>query len=1436
MKKRFTLLFAALLAFVGVAKADFTLSYKQQTGFWGDAITEYPSEIGTLITENSISGAEVHSLDQEIDVVANGDVVVTFMHVDGAHKQHLLGVVLKGGNGAVVKAEYHYGTAAGSSSDNTYTLSGVEAGTYTLSFYVTNNGGDNVNRFGGNITVTGAKIHAASGVVTSIEDLSNDKLYTIVPKDITRGAMYATSTSVNLDACGGTRGNAANSSVAIDGTQTEQQFAIYKHNEVMYLYSVGAGKFVSDISGNLFPLVETPRHNIALEVSAEAGYFIIKAKGSEFINVSTGHAAGCVAGWNSVDDGNKLQITEVAAMPEATLTQLKDAFAAAEAALLPEVSTEAAPRYYTIGSYDRGGFLTNMGSGKGVEHVTATTNSLWYFTKANDNGGVYICNKNGGYLDADKKVSDNKAVWYVLSNGVNLQGAVISSTKPISDGSCIDANNTNTGVGSYAPSATDWQGTTWVFVESNVVTYKFAYGDKVVAKEVIAAKGGAYPDYGLPYGLVAAQAKPEGVVDGDKEVAVDVSFSFPVSNENSTKAVMIGAHNSEAFLWRAKVDTITVQKNATADSENYYWAIYPTFAENSLNYTVTIKNLGTGRYITSTSADKKHEAGVVTLAEEGSVLTVESSNQFKLATGKYLSVNSSSVETVQYMGTWDSHGGTKNKFVDYPGLDADVKAAFIEKFAAFDALKEGEALSKLTAMKAQWDNVAVVVAPMSKAIEAGDFVKKADVVAATESMATVTTAVEPVLAYFNGDYKTTSDKVKTFFGKLEEESEAHTALAAAIAIFEDVAAVTTVAELETKVADVNTVYDAQYAPYDLSEVKEEFSFQAEMFSYYGDDEDLKVFGGLRNTWNSVNSFNEQILEKITADELVLKGDVEYAMEAMEEADAKIESILAYYTETYKPTLDYAEAILDKYEEESDEYNSLAAVIEASKELTYVYNVESLKYNLADLKANPVYALYDIDAPIETGETGWVDITREGEHPVIENPAFKTLDGWVINQEIINGEVSEDFADEDAYNQHDAEWGVLEILPAADDMTGKKAVVNVKQWSYTEVGVTYRLSGKVYHKGATNAVFFIGENEVAIPEEEWITFDNAVDKFRDNYTVEIEFEAGSDYLPFGYSCEFESADAALYVSDLKLEKFGASTYTLRERFQEVYQGDMMQGVTGFSMLTNIEPYNMLEAMHPAYDVLYAEVDAIYGAMWEGVPTDTATVAKAIRSMEAMKADFDAVANYLMTDEYWNTTQDALGAIEGYMEESDVYAQLMEAYNAAKGVVYYEEEVDGKIEVMAKYYATFTSVADIEDALEALANALEDAEAKIPTGITLNKDEVVLEGEPTVQLTATVKGSETADKSVFWESDNEEVVAVDENGLVTVVGKIGTAYITAYSIHKRVYAECEVTVTALPTGIDGFEVKVETVIYDIHGRRVEKMEKGFYIVNGKKVLVK
>lgn len=135
-------------------------------------------------------------------------------------------------------------------------------------------------------------------------------------------------------------------------------------------------------------------------------------------------------------------------------------------AQLVETSTEDAPKYYLLGSFNRGGYLTNAGVGQTLSHVDIVDASYWYFEKANDNGGVYIVNKvkdgeNKVYASHNRQSSTTPEVWYILENGVNKFGVSISTTNPISGSSCIDANNHNKFVGSWAPNSGDWQGTTW---------------------------------------------------------------------------------------------------------------------------------------------------------------------------------------------------------------------------------------------------------------------------------------------------------------------------------------------------------------------------------------------------------------------------------------------------------------------------------------------------------------------------------------------------------------------------------------------------------------------------------------------------------------------------------------------------------------------------------------------------------------------------------------------------------------------------------------------------------------------------------------------------------------------------------------------------------------------------------------------------------------
>ena len=84
------------------------------------------------------------------------------------------------------------------------------------------------------------------------------------------------------------------------------------------------------------------------------------------------------------------------------------------------------------------------------------------------------------------------------------------------------------------------------------------------------------------------------------------------------------------------------------------------------------------------------------------------------------------------------------------------------------------------------------------------------------------------------------------------------------------------------------------------------------------------------------------------------------------------------------------------------------------------------------------------------------------------------------------------------------------------------------------------------------------------------------------------------------------------------------------------------------------------------------------------------------------------------------------------------------------------------------------------------------------VKLNKTSAEIGLNRTLQLTATVSPGKASDKTVLWKSSDESVAVVDENGLVTAVGR-GKATITARSVNGK-KAKCSLTVKNIkPTGI-------------------------------------
>lgn len=88
---------------------------------------------------------------------------------------------------------------------------------------------------------------------------------------------------------------------------------------------------------------------------------------------------------------------------------------------------------------------------------------------------------------------------------------------------------------------------------------------------------------------------------------------------------------------------------------------------------------------------------------------------------------------------------------------------------------------------------------------------------------------------------------------------------------------------------------------------------------------------------------------------------------------------------------------------------------------------------------------------------------------------------------------------------------------------------------------------------------------------------------------------------------------------------------------------------------------------------------------------------------------------------------------------------------------------------------------------------EVEEVLVTSVSLNCNELELELNETYQLEATVLPNNATNKTLFWESNDEDVVTVSTNGLVTAVGA-GTTYVVVQATDGSGYYDyCRVEVT-------------------------------------------
>ena len=114
------------------------------------------------------------------------------------------------------------------------------------------------------------------------------------------------------------------------------------------------------------------------------------------------------------------------------------------------------------------------------------------------------------------------------------------------------------------------------------------------------------------------------------------------------------------------------------------------------------------------------------------------------------------------------------------------------------------------------------------------------------------------------------------------------------------------------------------------------------------------------------------------------------------------------------------------------------------------------------------------------------------------------------------------------------------------------------------------------------------------------------------------------------------------------------------------------------------------------------------------------------------------------------------------------------------------------------------------------------------IEISQTEAELEEGKTLQLTATVLPENTTDNSVKWESEDETIATVDENGLVTAVSHGETVIKVTAQDGSSVIATCVLKVL-LPDGIAQISATDRQMqIYSLDGRRLNAFQKGVNIV--------
>lgn len=267
--------------------------------------TKYPDET-----------SDIHGASTKINTHA-GCLKVTLNYTGGSNRIDILGVDLANEAGDIVAQDYHFGFSGNSKENNVYTLSVEQEGTYTVRYWVTFC--TEANTSSGTITLN----HTASqNTVTSVEDLSNNAVYTL---KTSRGWLIYNEENPEV-----LSSTASYTNFATGNDNTACQWAIYKSEaNKYYMYNIGSGKFVgTSSSDSQIPFVDYPTNDITIVPSTVNAYpLIFSVDGTGTINHYNHNAVPGVANWgnsisNTDDAGSAHEVFKVGEIDETILATI----------------------------------------------------------------------------------------------------------------------------------------------------------------------------------------------------------------------------------------------------------------------------------------------------------------------------------------------------------------------------------------------------------------------------------------------------------------------------------------------------------------------------------------------------------------------------------------------------------------------------------------------------------------------------------------------------------------------------------------------------------------------------------------------------------------------------------------------------------------------------------------------------------------------------------------------------------------------------------------------------------------------------------------------------------------------------------------------------------------------------------------------------------